>query len=57
MLEHRLKYVLNEDVFVVLSGISNIIQSLSKTKLSKNNYKRNAALFLIPVCKKSTDYL
>ena len=42
MLEHRLKYLSTQDVFVVLSGTSNIIQSLSKKELSKNNYKRDA---------------
>ena len=57
MLEDRFIYPSNYDVSAVLSKISNRPRNLSKKKLNKSNLKRNAALFLIHVCRKNIDNL
>ena len=54
MLKDRLIHVYpsDQDVSAVVSKISNIIQNLSRKESDKNNDKRDAALFLIHVCRK-----
>ena len=43
--------------FVDLSKTDNRTRNLSKKSMSVNNHKRNAAMFLIPACRKNTDCL
>ena len=57
MLDDRSIYPSNKDVSAVLSTISNIIRDLSRKRLNKSNHKRNAALFLIHICRKNKDHL